>query len=156
MKFGLSFLFVNLVLLNVIPLEYFVYLNTQFKNISFILYMYPFKRILHAYTHDTNSHTYTSYITIVYSFTYICAYIETHIYTNTYMHAHRYTCIQTHAYIHTYIQCCAYACIHTYMQTHKHTQMRTCIGYIVHACILVFTYTQIVHSCIHIYVYART
>ena len=125
----------------------FVDLLSQLLHRSQWYLFYPFKRILHSYTHALRF----TYIRITYTHSHACIHIHGHTYTNTYIHPHRYTYAHMHTHIHTCMHSCIHSTwihstwIHTSINIHIHTHMHT-----------VFTYTYIVHAYARMAVHTRT
>ena len=114
----------------------FVDLLSQLLHRSQWYLFYPFKRILHSYTHALRF----TYIHIMYTHSHACIHIHGHTYTNTYIHPHRYT----YAYIHTCMHSCIHSTwiqstwihstwIHAHKHKHSHTYMHTGIHIHIHS-----------------------
>ena len=92
-------------------------LNQQLHRSQWCLF-YPFKRILHSYTHAVRF----TYIHTHHVYTFACMYPHTW----THIHKHVHTSTQIHIRIHAYIHACMHACMHTYIAhgytAHGYTQ----------------------------------
>ncbi len=80
-----------------------------------------------------------------YLHTYKHAYIDTHTYICTYIHANMH-CIHKKTCIHAY----KYGCIHTYIHTYIHAYIHTYM----HACIHTYLHTYM-HACTHTYIHMQ-
>ena len=88
-------------------IDSFVDLLSQLLHRSQWYLFYPFKRILHSYTHALRF----TYIHIMYTHSHACIHIHGHTHTQTRTYIHTDT--HTHTCIHTYMHTCMHSCIHS-------------------------------------------